>query len=273
MTGIELADNGLAGELPAAIGDHLARMTVLKLDGNDLSGRLPMSLARVPLREFRYAETELCAPPAAAFRAWLDGIASHEGTGVECPELSDREILAALYEAADGPTWTGSENWLTDAPLEDWHGVHADNEGRVTELVLRENGLSGRIPPELGELQHLTRLDLADNGLEGPIPPELGALSGLEELALIENGLTGPIPRELGNLSALRSLVIANNSLGGSIPSRVGPPFQPRVFVAGQQSPDRTDPTGARQPVQPREYVAGRKSPDRPDPARTGQPS
>ncbi len=221
VTGIELADNGLAGELPAAIGDHLARMTVLKLDGNDLSGRLPMSLARVPLREFRYAETELCAPPAAAFRAWLDGIASHEGTGVECPELSDREILAALYEAADGPNWTGSENWLTDAPLEDWHGVHADNEGRVTELVLRENGLSGRIPPELGELQHLTRLDLADNGLEGPIPPELGALSGLEELALIENGLTGPIPRELGNLSALRSLVIANNSLGGSIPSEL----------------------------------------------------
>ena len=245
VTGIELADNGLAGELPAAIGD-LARMTVLKLDGNDLSGRLPMSLARVPLREFRYAETELCAPPAAAFRAWLDGIASHEGTGVECPELPDREILAALYEAADGPNWTGSENWLTDAPLEDWHGVHADNEGRVTGLVLRENGLSDRIPPELGELQHLTRLDLSGNGLEGPvpselgglsglrrlnlsdnrltasIPPELGALSGLEELLLIENGLTGPIPRELGNLSALRSLLIANNSLGGSIPSELG---------------------------------------------------
>ena len=245
VTGIELADNGLAGELPAAIGD-LARMTVLKLDGNDLSGRLPMSLARVPLREFRYAETELCVPPAAAFRAWLDGIASHEGTGVECPELSDREMLAALYEAADGPNWTGSENWLTDAPLEDWHGVHADNEGRVTGLVLRENGLSGRIPPELGELQHLTRLDLSGNGLEGPvpselgglsglrrlnlsnnrltasIPPELGALSGLEELYLSENGLTGPIPRELGTLSALRRLLIAKNSLGGSIPSELG---------------------------------------------------
>ena len=43
-----------------------------------------------------------------------------------------------------------SDNWLSDAPLGEWHGVITDDDGRVTELNLEPNGLSGEIPPELG---------------------------------------------------------------------------------------------------------------------------
>jgi len=100
-------------------------------------------------------------------------------------EHPDRATLVALYEAAGGPNWTNNENWLTDAPLAEWYGVETDTVGRVTGLDLAgewdseagrsiRHGLTGPIPPELGNLSALERLHLADNELSGPIPPELG---------------------------------------------------------------------------------------------------
>ena len=218
---LDLAGNGLAGVVPPELGD-LGHMTVLKLGGNDLSGRLPQSLARLPLREFRYADTELCVPPAAAFRAWLDGIAVHEGAGDECAPISDRAALVALYEATDGPNWTNSENWLTDSPLVEWHGVRVDREGRVTRLDLYRNGLMGAIPPELGSLPNLQSLELGRNGLTGSIPPELGNLSELGRMYLGDNELTGPIPPEIGNLSELGRMYLNDNELTGPIPPELG---------------------------------------------------
>ena len=38
------------------------------------------------------------------------------------------------------------DNWLTDAPLGEWHGVTTDAGGRVTVLYLDDNGLSGLDP-------------------------------------------------------------------------------------------------------------------------------
>ena len=58
---------------------------------------------------------------------------------------SDRESLVAHYEATDGPNWDNNDNWLTDAPLRDWHGVVTDSLGRVRWLTLSDNGLKGPI--------------------------------------------------------------------------------------------------------------------------------
>ena len=135
---------------------------------------------------------------------------------------TDRDILVALYEATDGPNWADAENWLTDAPLGDWHGVETDGRGRVTELSLHRNDLTGPIPPELGDLSSLTGLSLYSNGLTGPIPPELGDLSSLTGLSLYFNGLTGPIPPELGNLTRLTGLNLTRNGLTGPIPPELG---------------------------------------------------
>ena len=54
---------------------------------------------------------------------------------------TDREALVALYNATDGENWFRSVNWLSDAPIGEWWGVTTDDEGRVTALVLRENGV------------------------------------------------------------------------------------------------------------------------------------
>ena len=79
------------------------------------------------------------------------------------PSLSDRDILVALYNATDGAKWTNNANWLTEAPIGEWRGVSTDANGRVTELYLTKNWLSGDIPAELGGLDNLTGLYLGGN--------------------------------------------------------------------------------------------------------------
>ena len=135
---------------------------------------------------------------------------------------TDRAALVALYDATDGPNWTNSTNWKTDAPLGAWYGVTTNADGRVTWLDLPRNALTGPIPDALGNLSSLTTLDLYENELTGPIPDALGNLSNLEVLSLYNNALTGPIPDALENLSSLTSLSLDDNALSGPIPDALG---------------------------------------------------
>ncbi len=222
---LDLSRNGLAGEMPNWPPGALAQMTELRIGDNaGFAGRLPLSLADLSLRVLHYAGTELCAPAGATFARWLNAVSSHQGTGVECAPLSDREILGIFYEATGGPDWIHNENWLTDAPLGEWYGVEVDDQGRVVELELGfvANRLTGRIPRELGNLANLESLYLHENDLTGPIPPELGNLANLESLYLHENDLTGPIPPELGGLANLWRLNLAANRLTDRIPPELG---------------------------------------------------
>ena len=218
---LDLADNNLTGRLPVALA-QLSRMRVLRLGGNPLAGLVPLSLTSLPLREFRYRDTELCESSLPSFQAWLASIGVHEGTDEECTQLTERDILRILYEETGGENWTRSDNWLTDAPLRSWHGIEMDLRGRIKGVLLEGNNLRGSIPPELGQLEGLVGLQLDYNWLGGSIPPELGDLPILEDLVFVGNLLTGTVPPELANLSKLKYLELADNRLEGSIPPELG---------------------------------------------------
>ena len=138
------------------------------------------------------------------------------------PSSEVRDALVAVYNATNGPGWTNSENWLSEAPLDQWHGVITDCDGSVVGLDLSENRLSGPVPSELGSLSDLGYLDLSGNQLSGEIPEELGQLAGLTRLDLSDNRLTGEIPAWLGSLSGLAYLSLAGNQLSGPIPPELG---------------------------------------------------
>ena len=110
---------------------------------------------------------------------------------------TDMAVLVALYNGTNGANWKTNTNWLSEAPLVslwDWHGVTTDENGRVTELALASNDLSGTIPAELGErnLTKLQRLDLSENELSGAIPLTLMTLSQLSVLDIRSTTLCAP---------------------------------------------------------------------------------
>ena len=151
------------------------------------------------------------------------GEVGHRLTVLAGAANSDREALMALYDATDGGNWTNNTNWGSNEDLDEWHGVSTDSDGRVERLNLRNNGLSGQIPAELGDLGALKWLLLGTNtDLSGSIPAELGDLGALEWLDLAYTSVSGSIPSELGNLGALEVLVIVETSVTGGIPPELG---------------------------------------------------
>ena len=213
--------NSLTGPIPVELG-NLANLERLLLKGNQLTGPIPPELGRlVNLEELRLGGSNQftgCIP------AGLQAVEENDLDKLGLPfcgaseSSSDRAALVALYHAADGANWSNNRNWLSDAPLGEWHGVTTDRSGQVTELRLPQNQLSGPIPPELGSLANLEQLWLWNNQLTGEIPPELGNLANLKALGLNDNQLAGEIPAELSNLAMLGYLSISGNQLTGAIP-------------------------------------------------------
>ena len=85
------------------------------------------------------------------------GIALIEVWRLDSPSAGspDRVALTALYNATGGANWSNRANWLTDAPLDQWYGVTVDGNGRVIELDLDDNQLSGPNSGATGQPQQL----------------------------------------------------------------------------------------------------------------------
>lgn len=222
LASLDLSDNALSGSLPDSLG-KLAVLTELNVSGNgSMAGRLPQSLTALELEDFRYSGTRLCVPEDVEFQEWLEGIAQHEGSGRECPPTSQYDILAAIYEATNGPNWLRNDNWLTNAPLGEWYGVNTDSDGQVVSLFLTYNFLQGQIPPEIGGLSSLQRLTLGGSyALTGPLPEELFDLPELRVLDLGGFNLGGALPPEIGRLTQLETLWLQDAGLGGPLPSEI----------------------------------------------------
>ena len=138
---------------------------------------------------------------------------------VEPRHVPDKAALIAVYNATDGANWKTETNWLTTKPIDQWHGVITDRNGRVVELNLSLNNLTGKIPAKIGELNRLRTLDLFSNSVAGAIPPELGNLTQLTKLQLSRNNFAGEIPHEIGMLRNLKEFEVAQNNLTGEIPN------------------------------------------------------
>lgn len=77
----------------------------------------------------------------------------------------ERDALIAFYNATDGDNWSNNENWCSDKPVSQWHGITA-TEGLVQSIVLNDNNLKGKIlVSELANLSQLEALWVSNNRL------------------------------------------------------------------------------------------------------------
>ena len=172
---LDLRANQLTGPIPAELG-QLAKLEILELRENPLTGCIPNTLRNLPLSDhFKYADLDQ-----------LEILFCGED------DQLDRSALIAFYEATGGDNWRNKTYWLTDAPLDQWHGIDADAFGRVIAI------------------------ELMGNGLQGAIPPEIKALTSLKDLRLGHNQLTDVT--EIGHLTSLTMLMLHHNQLGEQAP-------------------------------------------------------
>ncbi len=87
VTGLQLANNGLAGRVPPSIG-QLPRLRTLDLSTNAaLTGSLPTTMTDLPLTRFWFNDTALCSPAYGSFANWLAGIDDLRGSGKTCAQV------------------------------------------------------------------------------------------------------------------------------------------------------------------------------------------
>jgi Leucine-rich repeat (LRR) protein len=135
---------------------------------------------------------------------------------------TDYAALEAFYMAANGPNWTNNTNWLSSRPFDEWYGLSVDQNGRVSELELPENNLTGNISSDIGNLISLTKIVLRFNNLSGKIPKEITSLANLFRLDLTVNNLSDELPAEIVNLTNLIYLDLSFNNFSGLLPTDLG---------------------------------------------------
>ena len=137
--------------------------------------------------------------------------------------LKQRYVLALMYFSLHGEHWKKSGGFLSGRGECEWVGVKCNHSSNiVTEINLRDNNLTGRIPDEIFELTSLKLLDLEYNLIYGHISDTVGSLGHLESLKLGKNLLNSTIPESIGNLTRLRTLSLFSNILFGTLPRSIG---------------------------------------------------
>ncbi|CAM9352312.1 unnamed protein product [Ectocarpus sp. 12 AP-2014] len=205
-----LKGNHLTGSIPGELGG-LGKVQILRLDGNKLTGPIPEALGDlINLKQLAVNDNKLTGE--LGWRGKIDSFLRHFALSLFAGSIPGE--LGALGKL--------EELWLKGNQLT---GPFPEALGALSELkqlAMHDNKLTGSIPGEVGALGKLEMLYLYDNQLTGSIPGELGGLGKVQILRLDGNKLTGPIPEALGALSELKELAMHDNKLTGSIPGELG---------------------------------------------------
>ncbi len=218
-----------------------------------MSSRIPATLSKRLMQKVR--SVALLFVAFAGF-----AMASAAQATIVIP-ASERAVLLALYNNADGPDWTNHSGWNGPAGTEcSWYGVVCWQTpgtfcqisfqgggtlcpGNVGEIHLSKNKLFGTIQNiGLNSLTYLYWFDVSSNNLVNSLPdfskapmrafnaannqfagsiPSLTGFVDLEYFDVSFNQLSGSIP-SLAGLISLSDFNVSGNQLSGSIPSLAG---------------------------------------------------
>ena len=224
---LRLANNKLTGTIPSELG-NLTALQWLLLNDNELTGEIPDLSALTSLVLLYLQDNDLEGPVPTQIESLFGESLSRlplwgnqfslETLSDELVKMVEKTALSLFYAFSGGDDWTNKDGWNSSSTVSHWHGVETDSDGRVTELNLADNNLTGEIFDSLRGLARLEELYLYENQLSGAIPPKLGNLTSLQQLHLDQNQLSGAIPPELGNLTGLEVLDLSGNELSCDIP-------------------------------------------------------
>lgn len=129
------------------------------------------------------------------------------------------KALQEFYKVTGGEHWRDRTGWDGEGnmPVADWEGVRVI-QGKVCEIQVPGNDLSGYIPECLCELLHLHLLDLGDNSLSGPVPLGLLRMKIRGCAMVLRNNGKLLLPDNIGKLGDVGQLDLHDCSFGGEFP-------------------------------------------------------
>ncbi|XP_050233450.1 probable LRR receptor-like serine/threonine-protein kinase At3g47570 [Mercurialis annua] len=213
LTILRLDENHISGKIPSGI-DRLINLVFLALNGNLLSGNIPYSVGKLVNLQRLYLSTNTLSgkiPTSIGNLTSLNGLV-----------LSDNKLQGKIpISLANCNFLQGlnlSHNNLTGAIPEQVIGLSS-----LSLLVdLKSNGFTGHLPVQTGNLKSLGELDISENGLSGEIPNTLGNCLMLKYLYMRENYFQGSIPSSFKQLKSIEILDLSRNNLSGQIPDFLG---------------------------------------------------
>ncbi|XP_021287639.1 putative receptor-like protein kinase At3g47110 [Herrania umbratica] len=219
------------GSIPREIG-NLTRLLWLGLDHNDLTGKIPTTIGRLrDLQDVNLGNNrlegsipfELCHLEKLAYLTLTGNKLSGPIPSCLGDVVSLRELFLGSNNFTSIPsTLTRLDDILFLELSSNSLSGSLPDIGKlktVTNLNLSDNQFSGSIPSNIGDLKDLTHLSLSGNVLQGSIPESVSELISLEFLDLSRNNLSGTIPKSLEQLSYLKYFNVSFNRLEGEIPN------------------------------------------------------
>ena len=137
--------------------------------------------------------------------------------GITQDRQADSLILVEVYNQLDGPNWNNPENWLTDAPLEEWEGIRIFND-RVIDLAIISQNPTGPFPEQIIGLDQLQTFEVRSGNMTGSIPAELVQLTELDRFSVSGNDMSGDVPNIWTQFGRLKFLILQNNNFTGPLP-------------------------------------------------------
>ena len=212
-------------ELDSTARRHLVeeeyRVIGLNLKENNLVGRTPPSLYKLPLLQslyLSYNENLDVTFLGGDFAKKLVQLKVHSTGITSVNGISNLQALETLHMSGDK---------LEDAqiPTEIFH------LSNLKELHMAANQFQGTLPQDISNLSALQVLNLYNNNLGGTLPYSMANLNNLKILTLTGNKFTGTIPSYLQDLPQLQEVYLDRNQFNGPLPAFSALPNIRQVFV------------------------------------------
>lgn len=113
------------------------------------------------------------------------------------PRFLERYALSVFYliNGGCGGDWIDTTNWMESGVDHcEWYGVVCDLQGRVTELNMEGNYVTGEMIMELSQMKQMSTLDLSNNRMEGEVSVDALNITSLFTLRLSNNAFQGDFP-------------------------------------------------------------------------------
>ena len=188
---LRLEGNQLTG-IPAQIG-QLSSLQELYLDDNPLQDQVPEFLTNLQaLQTFTFSNTDWCVPPTGPVPAWLDTLASWNGSGLTCVVTLEPNITELPGLPGRSTTYT----------------INITNTGNTPDTFVITHAL---ISPEVAANNHTYN---ANWGIDTPATIQLAAGDGSSFEMIVNVPVTATEGEYIINLRAISE---ANNRISDEV--------------------------------------------------------